>query len=54
MLDPAEPVTIGAMVGPEAFFEVRYLMHAKQMQALDLVPEIAADFKERSAATRAG
>jgi pyruvate ferredoxin oxidoreductase alpha subunit len=46
VLDPGEPVTIGAMVGPEAFFEVRYLMHAKQMQALDLVPEIAADFKK--------
>jgi pyruvate ferredoxin oxidoreductase alpha subunit len=46
VLDPGEPVTIGAMVGPEAFFEVRYLMHAKQMQALDLVPQIAADFKE--------
>src|SRR5918996_189303 len=42
VLDPGEPVTIGAMVGPEAFFEVRYLMHAKQMQALDLVPRIAA------------
>jgi pyruvate ferredoxin oxidoreductase alpha subunit len=34
------------MVGPEAFLEVRYLMHAKQMQALDLVPRIAADFAE--------
>ena len=46
VLDPGEPVTIGAMVGPEAFFEVKYLMHAKQVEALDLVPEIAADFKE--------
>jgi pyruvate ferredoxin oxidoreductase alpha subunit len=46
VLDPGEPLTIGAMVGPEAFFEVKYLMHAKQMQALDLIPEIAADFKE--------
>ncbi len=46
VLDPAEPVTIGAMVGPEAFSEVKYLMHAKQMQALDLIPEIAAEFKE--------
>ncbi len=45
VLDPGEPVTIGAMVGPEAFFEVRYLMHAKQMLALDRVPQIAADFK---------
>lgn len=45
VLDPNEPVTIGAMVGPEAFTEVRYLAHAKQMQALDLIPQIAAEFK---------
>jgi pyruvate ferredoxin oxidoreductase alpha subunit len=44
VLDPADPVTIGAMVGPEAFSEVKYLAHAKQMQALDLIPEIAAEF----------
>ena len=25
LLDPADPVTIGAMVGPDAFMEVRYL-----------------------------
>jgi pyruvate ferredoxin oxidoreductase alpha subunit len=46
VLDPDEPVTIGAMVGPEAFAEVKYLAHAKQMQALDLVPEIAAEFAQ--------
>ena len=45
LLDPAAPVTIGAMVGPEAFFEVRYLMHAKQMQALDAIPVIADEFE---------
>ena len=45
VLDPREPVTIGAMVGPEAFTEVRYLAHAKQMQALELMPQIAAEFK---------
>jgi pyruvate ferredoxin oxidoreductase alpha subunit len=44
VLDPDYPVTIGAMVGPEAFTEVRYLAHAKQMQALDLAPELAAEF----------
>ncbi len=47
VLDPAEPVTMGAMVGPEAFTEVRYLAHLKQMQALDLIPEIAAAFAQR-------
>ena len=44
-LDPDEPVTIGALVGPEAFSEVKYLMHAKQMQALDLVPKVASEFE---------
>jgi pyruvate ferredoxin oxidoreductase alpha subunit len=44
-LDPADPVTIGAMVGPEAFFEVKYLMHAKQIQALDAIPVIAGEFE---------
>jgi pyruvate ferredoxin oxidoreductase alpha subunit len=46
VLDPDAPMTIGAMVGPEAFMEVRYLMHAKQMQALDAIPEIAGDFEQ--------
>ena len=46
ILDPAEPISLGAMVGPEAFTEVRYLAHHKQMQALDLIPRIAAEFQE--------
>ena len=46
VLDPADPVTIGAMVGPEAFEEVRYLGHLRQLQALDRIPEIASEFAE--------
>src|ERR1017187_10201985 len=46
LLHPDEPISIGAMVGPDAFMEVKYLAHAKQMQALRLIPEIAADFKD--------
>jgi len=45
VLDPREPVSIGAMVGPEAFTEVRYLAHAKQMQALDRIPALAQEFQ---------
>jgi pyruvate ferredoxin oxidoreductase alpha subunit len=45
ILDPDEPVTIGAMVGPEAFTEVRYLAHYRQMQALWLIPELAEEFE---------
>ena len=47
VLDPADPVTIGAMVWPEAFTEVRYLAHHKQLRALKLIPELSACFKER-------
>jgi pyruvate ferredoxin oxidoreductase alpha subunit len=46
VLDVNAPVSIGAMVGPEAFMEVRYLAHAKQMQALERIPAYAAEFKE--------
>lgn len=43
-LDPANPYSIGAMVGPEAFTEVRYLAHQKQMEALECIPSVAAEF----------
>ena len=46
VLDPAEPSSIGAMVGPEAFTEVRYLGHARLMAALDVVPDVADRFAE--------
>jgi pyruvate ferredoxin oxidoreductase alpha subunit len=45
VLDPADPISIGAMVGPEAFMEVRYLAHAKQQQALELMPSWADEFR---------
>ncbi len=45
VLDTNDPVSIGAMVGPEAFMEVRYLAHEKQMQALEMIPQLAGEFK---------
>jgi pyruvate ferredoxin oxidoreductase alpha subunit len=45
VLDPRAPVSIGAMVGPEAFTEVRYLAHAKQLQALERIPALAQEFR---------
>jgi pyruvate ferredoxin oxidoreductase alpha subunit len=45
VLDPDDPVSIGAMVGPEAFMEVRYIAHAKQTMALERIPEIAQEFE---------
>jgi len=44
VLDPDEPVSIGSMVGPEAFTEVRYLAHVRQLEALEVIPRVAAEF----------
>jgi len=46
VLDPDDPISIGAMVGPEAFEEVRYLAHLRQLQALGLIDELASEFAE--------
>ncbi|MBF0251019.1 MAG: pyruvate ferredoxin oxidoreductase [Alphaproteobacteria bacterium] len=46
VLDPADPYSIGAMVGPEAFTEVRYLANDKHFQALSLIPEIGGIFQD--------
>lgn len=47
VLDPDQPVSIGAMVGPDAFLEVRYLAHHKQLRALDRIPELSRELQER-------
>ncbi|MFN8937660.1 MAG: transketolase C-terminal domain-containing protein [Pseudomonadota bacterium] len=54
VLDPDDPVSIGAMVGPEAFMEVRYLAHAKQTLALERIPQIAEEFAARFGRTTGG
>ena len=44
-LDPDDPISIGAMVGPDAFTEVRYLEYHKQHAALGLIQRLAAEFE---------
>jgi pyruvate ferredoxin oxidoreductase alpha subunit len=46
LLDPDDPVSIGAMVGPEAFEEVRFIAHARQLQALVRIEELSEEFAE--------
>ncbi|MFZ2227886.1 MAG: transketolase C-terminal domain-containing protein [Candidatus Nanopelagicaceae bacterium] len=46
ILDPNNPVSIGAMVGPEAFTEVRYLIHARTLRALEVIPKASAEFEK--------
>ncbi|HRK25610.1 MAG TPA: transketolase C-terminal domain-containing protein [Beijerinckiaceae bacterium] len=47
VLDTADPASIGAMVGPEAFTEVKFLAHYKQTQALRLIPRLSGEFRSR-------
>jgi pyruvate ferredoxin oxidoreductase alpha subunit len=46
VLDPDDPISIGAMVGPEAFEEVRYLAHTRQLQALSRLDALGEGFAE--------
>ncbi|NOQ80014.1 MAG: pyruvate ferredoxin oxidoreductase [Gammaproteobacteria bacterium] len=45
-LDTDSPLSIGAMVGPDAFTEVRYLAHHKQKEALSIIEQQAEEFAE--------
>jgi pyruvate ferredoxin oxidoreductase alpha subunit len=45
VLAPDQPVSIGAMVGPEAFTEVRYLAQERMEQALEVIPAAADSFR---------
>ena len=46
-LEPQDPISIGAMVGPDAFMEVRYLQYYKQHAALQLIEELALAFAQK-------
>jgi pyruvate ferredoxin oxidoreductase alpha subunit len=52
VLDPDEPVTIGAMVGPEAFTEVRYLANHELERADPVFAELAAEWALLSGRSR--
>jgi len=48
VLDPNDPISIGAMVGPDAFEEVRYLAHLRQLDALERIPTLSTEFAQLS------
>ncbi len=47
VLDPKNPYSIGAMVGPEAFTEVRWLAHRRMMDAMPVIEKTARAFEEQ-------
>lgn len=46
VLDPDNPYSVGAMVGPEAFTEVRYLAHRRMLDAVDKIKETAEEWQQ--------
>lgn len=44
VLDPQNPYSIGAMVGPEAFTEVRWLAHKRMLDAIPVIEEVGSTF----------
>ena len=46
-VDPKAPMSIGSMVGPEAFTELRALQNTKYEQAKTLIPDVAKEFKAK-------
>jgi pyruvate ferredoxin oxidoreductase alpha subunit len=47
VLDPDHPYSIGSLVGPEAFTEVRYLAHLAHLRAPEVVERVAREFGEQ-------
>ena len=44
-LDPKEPISMGAMVGPEAFTEVRLLQQRKMDKALKVIEDVTKEYR---------
>lgn len=45
--DPKAPMSIGSMVGPEAFTELKVLQNHKYEEALNFIPAVNAEFLEK-------
>ncbi|WP_287153611.1 transketolase C-terminal domain-containing protein [Candidatus Solincola tengchongensis] len=45
-LDPDDPFTMGAMVGPDAYMETRYHVHMDMMEARSVIARVAEDYAE--------
>lgn len=45
-LDPKEPISIGSMVDPDHFTEVRFLQHRKMEKALGVIERVTKEYRE--------
>ncbi len=45
-LDIDDPKTMGYLADPDYYLEIRYMVHETQREVLDIIPEVASDFKK--------
>jgi pyruvate ferredoxin oxidoreductase alpha subunit len=45
-LDPADPVTMGPLVEPSRYMETRYALHRTMLDAVEIIPNVAREFKK--------
>ena len=46
-LNPDDPFTMGAMVGPDAYMETRFHLHMDMMEARSVIARVAAEYSEQ-------
>ncbi|MCX8049668.1 MAG: hypothetical protein N3A55_08425 [Methylohalobius sp.] len=46
VLDPHHPLTLGTLVSPDDYTEVRYAHHRAMLRALDVIPEVDAAWQQ--------
>ncbi len=45
-LDVENPLTMGYLADPDYYLEIRYMVHQTQKEILDIIPQVAADYKK--------
>ena len=53
-LNTSEPISMGAMVGPEAFTEVRILQQRKMARALKVIEDVTKEYRELTGSKSGG
>jgi pyruvate ferredoxin oxidoreductase alpha subunit len=46
-LDPDDPFTMGAMVGPDAYMETRFHLHMDMMEARSVISQVAVEYRQK-------
>ena len=53
-LTPKEPISMGAMVDPDAFTEVRFLQQRKMAKAIHVIEEVTKEYRELTGSKSGG